>query len=191
MLTQIQSGTEKVIAYGSRSLSKCERRYCTTRKKLLAIVYFTEYFRHYLLGRPFEVRTDHNAIRWIFTFKNPEGQMARWLEMLSRFDFKVIHRPGKLHGNADALSRRPCDPSDCNCWEGDDVLGSLGCGPCKHCIHSNIKFGDTVSVNRVQQSVKDTSTVYRLWTFLLFYLLIIRSAFQKGWISRNQAGGEW
>ena len=34
--------------------------------------------------------------------------MARWLEILGEFDFKIEHRPGRKHGNADALSRIPC-----------------------------------------------------------------------------------
>ena len=40
-------------------------------------------------------------------FKNPEGQVARWLEVLSTYIFTVEHRPGRLHGNADSLSRKP------------------------------------------------------------------------------------
>ncbi len=62
----------------------------------------------YLLGRPFLVRTDHAALQWLQGFKEPEGQMARWLEQLQEFDFRIEHRPGKQHGNADALSRIPC-----------------------------------------------------------------------------------
>ena len=40
-------------------------------------------------------------------FKNIEGQLARWMEELSQFDMSVVHRAGKLHANADALSRIP------------------------------------------------------------------------------------
>lgn len=39
-------------------------------------------------------------------FKNTEGQIARWLEVLSEFQMDIVHRPGKLHKNADGLSRR-------------------------------------------------------------------------------------
>ncbi|CAG2215713.1 unnamed protein product [Mytilus edulis] len=64
---------------------------------------------------PFLVRTDHGALNWLLRFKNPEGQMARWLEVLNTYNFEVQHRPGRLHGNADGLSRRPCYPcSHCN-----------------------------------------------------------------------------
>ena len=66
------------------------------------------HFRAYLIGRPFVVRTDHAALQWIQGFKEPEGQVARWLEQLQEFDFSLEHRPGKCHQNADALSRFPC-----------------------------------------------------------------------------------
>ena len=54
------------------------------------------------------MRTDHGSLRWLLNFKNPEGQVARWLETLSVFDMKIEHRPGTQHRNADALSRIPC-----------------------------------------------------------------------------------
>ena len=72
------------------------------------MVYFTRYFRQYLLGRHFEVRTDHSAISWLRKTSEPIGQNARWLELLDEYDFEVQHRPGHRHGNADALSRHPC-----------------------------------------------------------------------------------
>ncbi len=109
VLSQAQDdGTEKVISYASRVLSKPERRYCVTRKELLAVVTFVRHFRPYLLGRHFKLRTDHGSLTWLWNFKNPEGQLARWLEQLQEYDFEICHRQGRKHSNADALSRRPC-----------------------------------------------------------------------------------
>ncbi len=105
VLSQNIGGQEHVIAYASRTLTKAEKRYCVTRKELLALVHFVKYFRHYLYGKAFTVRTDHSSLRWLMNFKNPEGQMARWLEVLSAYDMKIVHRPGRLHQNADGLSR--------------------------------------------------------------------------------------
>ena len=105
VLSQEHNGEEKVVAYGSRVLSKAERRYCVTRKELLAVVCFAKHFRSYLLGRRFTLRTDHSSLQWLYNMKEPEGQLARWLEQLQEFDFVVIHRRGSSHGNADALSR--------------------------------------------------------------------------------------
>ena len=109
VLSQEHNGEEHVVAYASRSLTKAERRYSVTRKELLAVVTFLNHFRPYLLGRQFKLRTDHGSLVWIRNFKEPEGQLARWLEQLEEFDFEIVHRRGKLHNNADALSRLPCD----------------------------------------------------------------------------------
>jgi transposase InsO family protein/predicted aspartyl protease len=108
VLSQMIDGEEKVIAYGSRVLSKAEKNYCVTRRELLAVVHFIKAYRHYLVGRHFTLRTDHAALRWLRNFKEPEGQIARWLETLEAYDFTLVHRPGQKHANADALSRGPC-----------------------------------------------------------------------------------
>ena len=49
VLSQLQNGVERVLAFGSRCLSKTVRNYCVTRRELLAVVYFMAYYRHYLL----------------------------------------------------------------------------------------------------------------------------------------------
>ena len=108
VLSQEVQGVEQVVAYASRTLSKAERQYCATRREMLALVWGTRQFRPYLYGRRFRVRTDHNALRWLQSFREPEGQVARWLELLSEFDFRVAHRAGVKHANADGLSRTPC-----------------------------------------------------------------------------------
>ena len=48
-------------------------------------------------------------MRWLLQFKSPEGQLARWIEWLQTYDINIEHRRGIKHGNADALSRRPCN----------------------------------------------------------------------------------
>jgi transposase InsO family protein len=111
VLSQVQhGGDERVIAYASRTLDGPELNYCATRRELLAVVYFLKYFRTYLLGpREFLVRTDHSALQWLRRMPDPIGQNARWLESMEEYlPFTIQHRPGLKHGNADALSRRPC-----------------------------------------------------------------------------------
>jgi hypothetical protein len=125
VLSQIQDGHERLIAYASQRLTKGERRYCVTRKELLAVVFFTKYSKHYLLGRKFLIRTDHSSLRWLRHFKNSDGQMARWLEILYEFDMDLQHRPGTKHTNADSLRRLPCRQGE-HCNERRD----------KHAVHS-------------------------------------------------------
>ena len=120
VLSQEVDGDERVIAYGSRAMTKAERRYCVTRRELLALVWGVRHFRPYHYGRKFTARTDHNSLKWLRNFRDPEGQVARWLEILAEYTFSVVHRPGLQHGNADALSRLPCK----QCGLQEDVENS-------------------------------------------------------------------
>ncbi len=107
VLSQIQGGEERVLAYASKALQPSERNYCTTYRELLAIVTFVPHFKHYLLGRKFKVRTDHSSLRWFHNFKNAEGMVGRWHAILANFDYEIVYREGSAHGNADAMSRHP------------------------------------------------------------------------------------
>ena len=129
VLSQIPDGQEKPIAYGSLSLSAEQRRYCTTRKELLAVVCFTHMYRHYLLGRKFIVQTDRHSLIWLLSFRCPKDQLARWLEELSQYHMVIQPRAGHRRCNADALSRLPVPPEGC-CTLLDVHLSDLPCGGC-------------------------------------------------------------
>ena len=131
-LSQVQDGVERPVAYSSKVLSAEQRRYCTTRKELLAVVVFTRQFRHYLLGRAFVVRTDHASLVWLLNFKNAGGQLARWMAELGQYDFTIEHRKGEKHSNADGLSRIP-QKMECDCYVAGLVLDTLPCGGCSYC----------------------------------------------------------
>jgi len=135
-LSQIQDGMEKTISYASKVLTSTQRKYCTTRKELLSIVCFTRQFRHYLLGRTFVIRTDHNSLTWLLNFKNIEGQLSRWIEELSQYNMIIQHRSGKKHLNADGLSRIPDDLNTCNDYKPGVDLKNLPCGGCDFCTRA-------------------------------------------------------
>jgi len=105
VLSQVQDDEERVIAFASKTLNRAQRNYCVTRREALAIITFIKQFHHYLYGAEFLVRTDHAALYWLLRKRDPEGQMARWLAFLQGYRMRIEHRPGKKHGNADALSR--------------------------------------------------------------------------------------
>ena len=93
ILSHIQDGRERVISYGSRTLGEAEGNYCITDKELLAIRHFVEYYQQYLLGRTFVVRSDHQALVWLFKLKEPKGRIARLIGLLSEYDFSIEYRP--------------------------------------------------------------------------------------------------
>jgi hypothetical protein len=92
VLSQVQDGRERVIAYFSKTLSKPERNYCVTRRELLAIVKTLEHFHKYLYGQEFHLRTDHSALTWLLSFRNLEGQTARWVQRLQEFHIRAPPR---------------------------------------------------------------------------------------------------
>ena len=93
--------------YMSRSLSKSELNYSTTKKECLAVIAAVQYFKHYLYGRTFTVYGDHEPLTWIDSIKDPMSRLNRWRARLRGSDNKFIYKPGKLNTNADALSRNP------------------------------------------------------------------------------------
>ena len=103
VLSQVPEGMKRVVAY-SRALKKAERNYCVTRQVLFAFVEGVCHFQHYLYGRRFTMQTDHGALQWLVGFKDLEGQLARWLEILVTYACVVVYHPGNRHRNADALS---------------------------------------------------------------------------------------
>ena len=121
VLSQIQDDVERVVAYCSRALRPSLRRYCTTKREMLATVAMCIQFRSYLRGAKFTLRMDHKSLVWLHRFKDTEGMMARWLHALQQFQFSIIHRPGDDHGNADKLSRAPVSPC-CQCTRPDCPL---------------------------------------------------------------------
>ena len=127
ILSQMKDGIEHPVAFASRTLTKAEKNYCVTRKELLAVVEFTKHFRHYLQGPKFRIRTDHAPLRSILKAKEPEGQLARWIEFLSPFDYEIEYRAGQRHQNADAMSRRPCSDGCkwCKEWKKAEQMISV------------------------------------------------------------------
>ena len=88
ILSQIQDGKEVIIAYGSKCLNKAQQNYCTTQKELLALVYFLEYWRCYVIDKPFIIRTDHNALVWLNKAKSTNKMLGRWSTQLDEFMFE-------------------------------------------------------------------------------------------------------
>lgn len=105
VLFQETEGFEHPIAYASKTLNKCQRKYSVSEKEMLALIFGIEQFRGYVEGSTFTVITDHSALVWLHNLSNPAGKLARWALKLSQYDFKVIHRKGSLNVVADALSR--------------------------------------------------------------------------------------
>lgn len=111
VLYQKQGEQTRVIAYASRTLTTTEKNYHLHAGKLefLALKWaVTDQFRDYLYYAPeFTVLTDNNPLTYVLTTARLNATGLRWIGELSDFNFTIRYRPGKLNGDADALSRMP------------------------------------------------------------------------------------
>jgi hypothetical protein len=99
----IQEG--HVIFYKSRKLKEHEVNYVTRDMELPAIVHALKMWKHYLLGRRFVLKTNHSGLRYLFDQPKLNVRQARWMALLSEFDFEIKHIKGKENRVVNALSR--------------------------------------------------------------------------------------
>ena len=136
---------------------------------MLALVDSLKHFRCYLLGQNFQVRADHSALQWLRTFKEPVGQVTRWLEQIAEYDFELVHRPGKQHAYADALSRYPMQVDSINVSE--------------QWIHPNLKIEF-----RKQQSKDCVTATLLAWLKKLLGQILIK---WRAWAKTLLLGSFW
>ena len=79
----------------SQKLKDHEKNYSTHDLELAAIVHALKMWRHYLMGRKFELRTYHYGLKYLFDQPNLNVRKARWLYFLCEFDFEIKHIKGK------------------------------------------------------------------------------------------------
>ena len=105
LLQEQGKGAWRAVCYASKSLSAVERRYSQTEKEALALVWSVERFHVYLLGREFELVTDHKPLEVIYSPKlKPSARIERWVLPLQPYHFTATYKPGK-ENIADTLSR--------------------------------------------------------------------------------------
>jgi hypothetical protein len=96
----------RVIFYKSRKLNEHEINYVTHDLELVDIVHALKMWRNYLLSRIFVLMTDHCRLRHLFDQPKLNVRQARWMDLLSEFDFEIKHIKGKENKVVDALGKR-------------------------------------------------------------------------------------
>lgn len=171
VLSQGNIGSDKPIAYASRTLNSSELNYSTIEKELLAIVWATKYFRPYLYGRKFKIVTDHRPLQWVMSLKEPGSRLTRWRLKLCEYNFTTVYKQGKSNTNADALSRIELNNEDTNSIavnpteNSPSLSGSTTASAnsstdtassCKLRNDSNI---DTLTTRHIDNSTTDTASL--------------------------------
>lgn len=108
----MKDGSEKPVAYASRTLSTTERNYGHLDKEVLAVVFAVKKFHQFLIGRHFKIYTDHKPLLGLLSPERAaplmaSSRMQRWALTLLAYEYELLYRPGEQNGNADALNRLP------------------------------------------------------------------------------------
>jgi len=109
---RMEDGSERPIAFASRSMSVAEKKYSQLDKEGLALIFGVKKFHQYLYGKHFTLYTDHQPLVGLFAEEKPVSVMAsarvqRWALTLAAYEYTIKYRAGKCNANADALSRLP------------------------------------------------------------------------------------
>lgn len=101
---KLEDGSERPIAYTSRTLTAPERNY--------AQLDWSEEVSSVCIWGHFTTNADHKPLIGLFNEHMPTPQMAsgkvlRWALILAAYEYSIGHKEGKARANADALSRLP------------------------------------------------------------------------------------
>ena len=110
----MMDGSERPIAYGSKTLTATERKYSQIEKEAYALKFGVTKFAQYLCGRRFTLVTDHRPFVTIFGRKGSlstivADRMQRWAVLLSMHTFDIEYKTSSANANADGFSRLPLD----------------------------------------------------------------------------------
>ena len=160
----MEDGSEKPIAFASRSLAATEKKYSQLDKEGLAIVFGVKRFHQYLFGRSFTIKSDHRPLQYLFSETRgiPTLASARiqcWALTLSAYDYQINYKEGSRHANADLLSRLPLPET----------------------VKDIPVPGETVLLFETLQASTFTAVQIRLWTDRDPVLSRVRNLLLKGW----------
>ena len=106
----MEDGSDRPIAFASRTLTVAEKKYAQLEKEGLATVFGNKKFHNYLYGEEFTIESDHKLLFFLFSERNSILHLAsaciqRWALTLSTYRYTICYKAGTEISNADALSR--------------------------------------------------------------------------------------
>ena len=160
----MEDGTDRPIAFASRSLAAAERNYAQLEREALAIVFGVKKFHPYLFGRRFTILSDHQPLKYLLGESRAIPSMAssriqRWALTLSAYQYTMAYKPGAQHANADGLSRLPLPEVP----------------------HQVPPTGDTILLMESLQTMPITPAQIARWTDRDPLLAKVRNNIQYGW----------
>ena len=112
VLSHPDPGSDRPIAFASRTLSAAEKNYSQLDKEACAVLFGVTKFHQLVYGRPFLIKTDHKPLLGLLSPEKALPQsvsprLLRWRLQLGGYHYQLQYTAGKNIGNADGLSRLP------------------------------------------------------------------------------------
>ena len=109
---RMADGSDRPIAFASRTLAPAEKRYAQIECEGLAIVFGLTQFHKYVYGRYFEIQTDHMPLLGLMSEDKlisplASARIQRWAVILSNYQYHLRYKQGAQNTNADGISRLP------------------------------------------------------------------------------------
>jgi hypothetical protein len=129
-LTQKFDKKERVISYSSEKLSQPQQKWSTYDREFFVLLCGVRANAHYSPHAAFLAITDHRPLlawRKVDAQKDPTGPQTHWAIELDTYEFELIHKKGKIHTDADTLSRRSDDDDNDYASDDEEVLAGFTC----------------------------------------------------------------
>jgi hypothetical protein len=92
------------LAFTSKQLSEKNLGKPIYEKEMLAILHVVELWQPYLLGQRFQIKTDHQSLKYFLEQHISSQEQQKWVTKLFGYDYEIIYKKGKDNVMADALS---------------------------------------------------------------------------------------
>jgi hypothetical protein len=94
------------LAFTSKQLSERNLGKSIYEKEMLVILHVVDLWRPYLLGKCFQIKTDHQSLKYFLEQHLSSPEKQKWVTKLFGYDCEIIYKKGKDNVVADALSRK-------------------------------------------------------------------------------------
>ena len=162
VLTVDRPEGRKVVSYASHILEKSRTHYEATKLEMYAVVYYVQYHKFFLKPKPFVIETDHRCLQYLATFKDPPAIVARWISILSEYQYSITYKPNTngIIRIADVLSRNPSSQhsnapgkTELKHSTSNEIQGQENGGVCRYCIE--VDLGNTDQIHETESQDTD------------------------------------
>ena len=146
----------------------------------MAIVWALKKFRLFVWGADIVVLTDHHALCCLLTKRDLTGRLARMSLWCQEHRLRIIHKSGRLHTDADPLSRYPSESDPSNPEEDPNHVMFYSIQALEQPIMENLKTAQRGYHNfsKIIKEIMDPKKTYKGKFHLINDLLYIKPTLQ-------------